>query len=285
MGPSWYLMPEIAEKIFNILGYKTSDFFKLKSLSTKYKIFFEDKKSLILTDSIKENLDSFETVSPGSTKKIKELIEKTSLIYNIAVNDFLNQPYQKLTDFLRQKELKNALKLLKIFNPFENYHAFINRHVKDPKLQKVFEFHTVFLGGDPYHTPALYSMLIAADFNQKVWYPMGGVGKLVSALENICKDLSVEIIKDAKVSEINIDKKSSKILSVSGQWGSVTTDYVVNTMDYATFDQKLLPDKYREYSNKYWEEKDYSISTILVYLGINKKFKAYFCHHQSFYYL
>ncbi len=282
MGPSWYLMPEIADQLFNQLGFKTSDFFKLKPLSPKYKVFRSDKPPIVLTDDLNENLSQFAKIDANSTKNINKLIEKTSQIYDLAVNKFLHEPYHHIFDFINFTDVKNILTLLSLFNPFESYHRLVSKYIKNPDLQKIFEFHTVFLGGDPFHTPALYSMLIAADFKQKVWYPQGGIGQLVDALVKICQKLKVKVVTNAPVTELIIDHQSQKITAVKSDTKIFKADLIINTMDYATFDQTLLPQKYREYKKSYWQQRNYSISSVLVYLGINKKVPG--LAHHNFYF-
>lgn len=282
MGPSWYLMPEVVEEIFHNLGHKTSEFFTLTPLDPKYKVFFEHRKPITLADSLEKNLRLFEKNAPGSRKNLERLLQKTGSAYDIAVKSFLQKAYHSPLDFLNAQDIRNGLSLLRLFNPFQSYHELIRKHISNPDLQKILEFHTVFLGGNPFNTPALYSMLIAADFQKKVWYPMGGMGKLVNALQTIGEDAGVTFKTDSEVRHLHIDKKQKKIIRVDTQKESIPADIVVNTTDYANFDLTLLSTEYQEYSSGYWEKRTHGISSILVFLGVNKKIPA--LAHHNFYF-
>lgn len=282
MGPSWYLMPEVIENLFQALGHKTSDFFTLKPLDNKYRIFSQRLSPITLTNNREKNLDLFKKIDPQSINNIEKLIKKTSFLYDLAVNNFLNRPYHNLFNFLNFKDLINGLRLLSIINPFQSYHKFIEKYVKNKSLQKIFEFHTVFLGGSPFQTPALYSMLVAADFEKQVWYPLGGMGQLVKALEKIAKKNDVKILTNTEVNSLIIDEKKHQITGVKINQKSLNADLVINASDYANFDLKIVPEKYRDYSKEYWDKRDYSISSILIYLGINKKIPE--LSHHNFYF-
>lgn len=286
MGPSWYMMPEVIENLFNELGTSTSKYFHLKELEKKYRIFSEEFGKVDLVSNLEKNFETFEKIAPQSSKKIKKLFLKTNNAYEIAVNKFLHKPYLEIKDFINFPAVYYGLKLLSQYNPFQSYHSFIKKYVSHPFLQKIFEFHTVFLGGDPYSTPALYSILISADFNQKIWYPMGGVGKLVEALEKICLENNVEIISQASVEKIIVDHKINKLTGVNYIKNNKNifdkADVVVSTADYPFTELNLLPKESRQYSEDFWQKKDFSISSVLIYLGINKKLKN--VEHHNFYF-
>jgi phytoene desaturase len=206
MGPSWYMMPEVIEQIFNELGYSTKDFFTLKELKTKYRVFKDNEKPIDIVSDIQTNLKTFAQINKKDIPGIKSLFTKTLFSYNLATKQFLQRPYHSFIDFLSLTDIINGIRLLVNFNPLQNYHHFIQKHISNKTLQQIFEFHTVFLGGSPYTTPALYSILIAADFYKKIWYPQGGMGELVTALQTICHKHNVTIITGKSVEKLIIKR-------------------------------------------------------------------------------
>ena len=280
MGPSWYMMPEVIEDIFNELGYSSADFFKLTELQTKYRLFKDNQQPIDLNSDLATDLKLFEKINKDDIPGIKKLLKITKSSYELSTQRFLQRAYQSPLDLISAENIYHGLKLLSNFNPFQSYHSLIKKYIKNKTLQQIFEFHTVFLGGNPNTTPAIYSILIAADFYKKIWYPMGGMYQLVNALESVCLKNAVEIIKGESVDKINI--KDSKVDFVCYGKKKLETDLLISSADYAHTQLDLIDNKRREYSKQYWDKKDYSISSILIYLGLNKKMKN--LSHHNFYF-
>lgn len=99
MGPSWYMMPEVIESIFQALGTSTKKFFTLQELKNKYRVFVDDVAPVDFVSDLQQNLAIFEKLAPGSSLKIRQLLRKTDQVYDLAVNHFLDQPYLKISDF------------------------------------------------------------------------------------------------------------------------------------------------------------------------------------------
>lgn len=280
MGPSWYLMPEVFEHYFSLFGKKSSQLLKLTRLTNKYKVYFEKHTPVIVDDSQKALMAFFESLEPGSSKVLLDLQERTQKAYKLAVQ-LLYRPLNRVRDFLSLKLIWSGLKLLALYNPFQSYHSFIKKHIAHSALQQLLEFHTVFLGGSPSNTPALYAILVAADVHGGTWYPQGGFGTLVDALISLNKDGKAHLRTNAQVDRLVIkgDVITGVVLS-SGE--TISADLVVNASDYAHFDQHVVPATHREYSREYWQEKTMGISSLLLYLGVDKKLPDLL--HHNFYF-
>lgn len=281
MGPSWYMMPNVIADFFKSVERKVADYYELVELKTKYRIFSDDHTPLDLVSYLPANLKLFNALEPHSKKRIINLLASSKQAYKISL-DLLSRPYSSILDFFRVKTVINSIQLLLLYNPFQSYKNYIESKIRNPLLQKIFQFHTVFLGGSPSNTPALYSILIAADFTEKIWYPMGGMGELPKAIEKICLELGVTIKTNSEVTAVQIDEKNNRINKVVVGDDVYTADIVVNTADYAYFDTQILPQELQEYTNKYWEERSYAISSVLLYIGVSKKIDA--LQHHNFYF-
>lgn len=74
------------------------------------------------------------------------------------------------------------------------------------RFKKILEFTTVFLGGSPYNTPAFYRLVTHADFNLGIYYPMGGMYQIIKALESLCREYRVKIMKNHEVTKVIVKK-------------------------------------------------------------------------------
>lgn len=272
MGPSWYLMPEVFEQYFGLFGEKTTDYYRLVKPKPQYRVFFENQNHIDIQADFKANQKTFESIEPGAGKKLKDYLELTGRLYRLINRDLLFQRYRSA----------DLIKLLTIVNPLISYHRLVSRFFKDHRLQKILEFPTVFLGGSPYQTPAVYSLLNYADLENKVWYPIGGMYRVIAGLEKLALKNKVKIIRGQEVKKIKATKNQVSGVFINDQL--LPADYVVASADMAHAEIDLLEPQYQSYPVKYWQKKTLAISAMLLYLGINGQVKnlvhhsLYFCH-------
>lgn len=279
MGPSWYMMPEVFERYFDSFDKKTTDYYRLKKLNPRYRVYPGNKEALTLKDDLKTNIQLFESVEKGAGKKLEEYLERLNQAYKIT-DRLLPMDVFKLANWLDKNNLFPALKLLKYLKPWQSWHKFSAGYFKDERLQQIVEFSSVFLGGSPYNTPALYSLLSWADFKGGVYYPMGGMGKVIEALHQLGQDQGVKYVTSAPVSGFEFEK--GKIKKVMAGKKVFEADVVLSTADLNFLETKLIPKQYRTYPVKYWEKKTMGISALLLYLGINNRLKG-LVHHSLYF--
>ncbi|MGB1004553.1 MAG: phytoene desaturase family protein, partial [Salibacteraceae bacterium] len=155
----------------------------------------------------------------------------------------------------------------------------VRSRFKHPQLRQILEFPVLFLGAKPQDTPAFYSFMNYADFGLGTWYPKGGMRSVVDGIITLAKDLGVTFHVDSDVSEIVVNNGEANSLTVNGN--TVSTNLVVSGADYQ-HSESLLDEKYRAYSQKYWNKKVMAPSSLLFYVGFNKKLKNVL-HHTLFF--
>jgi phytoene desaturase len=174
-------------------------------------------------------------------------------------------------------ELFSAFFRLDIFNSF---HKYVRKYFKDPRLIQMLEFPLLFLGGTPKTTPALYSLMNYGDIKLGTWYPEGGMFRVVEAMVSLAKSLGVEFEYGHPVEAIEVENGVATQVRVNGR--AYRADVVLGTADYHHVEQQLLPREYRTYSPSYWGKRSMSPSSLIFYLGINKRLKN-LKHHVLFF--
>jgi phytoene desaturase len=138
----------------------------------------------------------------------------------------------------------------------------------------------LFLGALPKNTPALYSLMNYADLQLGTWYPMGGMHKIVEAMVALAHSKGVKFIFNEEVKEI---KTSGDIAThVVSENNVYQADVIVGGADYVHIEEDLLKKENRSYSRKYWESRIMAPSSLIFYLGINKRLKT-LTHHNLFF--
>jgi len=280
MGPSWYLMPEVFERFFEIFNKKTSDYYHLQKLDPRYQVFFDDDSKYIFTDNLTQNNALFEDIEKGAGIKLGEYLAETKEVYQDFTKRLMFEDPWNFKILLNPSNLLTLLTLIPRFRLFFSWHRYVTSFFHDHRLQKILTFPAVFLGGSPYNTPALYSILNWADFGRGVWYPIGGLGKVVSALENLAKEKGVKIVTSADVSSIQVS--NGEVIGVMVKEHFYPASKVVAATDIPYVQTKLLPKSYSRRFEKSWQKKSLGISAVLIYLGVNKKIR-HKVHHSLYF--
>tara|TARA_R110002072_G_scaffold19684_7_gene72632 strand:- start:381 stop:1892 length:1512 start_codon:yes stop_codon:yes gene_type:complete len=276
MGPSWYWMPDVFENYFQKFGKKVSDYYELKRLDPSYRVCFAKDDIIDLPARMSQLIDLFESIEKGSGEKLKQFLKESKYKYEVGMNDLVFKPGLSLTEFIDKRVITGALQL----HLLKSMRKYIRSFFKNPKLRKLMEFPVLFLGGTPENTPALYSLMNYADISLGTWYPMGGMHKIIEGMVKLAKEMGVQIICDAEVKKINV--KNGRTFSASTKDKEYFFDAIVAGADYHHVEQKLIDPEFRRYDKNYWDKRDMAPSSLLFYLGINKKIEG-IKHHSLFF--
>ena len=275
MGPSWYWMPEVFERFYNQFNHTSSDFYELKRLDPSYRVFWKNESFDDVPANIEAYYEWFEELEPGSSKKLAKFLKEAAYKYTAGMNDLVHKPSLKWSEFLDKRILLGMFQL----HMFSSFSKYIRKYFKHPKILSLLEFPVLFLGAMPKDTPALYSLMNYADIELGTWYPMGGMFKIIEAFEQIAKEQGVTILTNQEVK--GFEYKNNTIVSTHTNTDNFPTDFVVSGADYHHTDKKLV-DAYSNYSEDYWDKRKMAPSSLLFYLGINKKIEN-LEHHNLFF--
>ncbi|MFK7812953.1 MAG: phytoene desaturase family protein [Maribacter sp.] len=272
IGPSWYWMPDIFDKFFADFGKKTSDFYELDKLSPAYKIFFEDD-TVTIGDTMDKICVEFERIEAGSAKHLRKFIADAQENYSIAIDKVVLRP--GLSPF----ELVTKETVLKVDQFFKTISGEVRKKFKNPKLVSTLEFPVLFLGAKPSKTPSFYSFMNFADFGLGTWHPKGGMFEIIKAMRTLAIELGVTIHTNHPVEKIRVE--NSKSVGIKSNGETIDSDYVLSGADYH-HSETLLDKKYRQYSEAFWAKKTFAPSSLLFYIGFDKKLKNVE-HHNLFF--
>ncbi len=273
-GPSWYLMPDVFEHYFELFGKKVSDYLNLVPLKTSYRIFFEGTGEHVDLSAEPEKVaELFESWEKGAGEKFIKYLAKAKEAYDLARDVYIYKNYDSVLDLFDKRALKTRLSPRMLFS----MDKYVGSWFKDERIRKILQYQLVFLGGSPYNTPALYSIMNHIDFNMGVFYPQGGIYEIVKALTRLGEELGVTYRTSAPVSKILV--KEGKVCGVKLQNGEeVLADLVVSNADLQFTDAVLLDEEYRERSSRYWNKRTLAPSAYIMYLGMKDEV-AEFSHH------
>jgi phytoene desaturase len=276
MGPSWYWMPGIFEKFFNDFGYAVPDLYELKLLDPSFDIVYGKNDTVSIPAQFSALCDLFESIEEGSSDKLKKFMAEAEFKYKTGMENLVYKPGLSINEFNDAALIKGAIRL-QVFSSFSKH---VRKYFSNPKLIALMEFPVLFLGATPEDTPALYSLMNYAGLKLGTWYPVGGFGKVIDAMKSVAEQNGATFHFNAEVDKIEIGDNTVKNIIVNGQ--KIECDGVIASADYHHVENELLPEKYRNYSENYWQRKTFAPSCLIFYIGVSKKINS-LNHHTLFF--
>ena len=273
IGPTWYWMPDVFEKFFADFDKKPSDYYHLDKLNPAYEVYFDKVDSIKIPDNLSEILAIFEKEETGSANHLESFLDNAKHNYDVAIKDLVYRPGISITELITPVTIRKANQF------FSSIRTTVRRKIKNSRLQQIMEFPVLFLGAKPSNTPSFYSFMNYADFGLGTWHPKGGMYEVVKAMVTLAVELGVKIETNQNVEKINVE--NGVVKSVVSNGITIESDIVLSGADYH-HTETLLDEKYRGYSEKYWDSKIFAPSSLLFYVGFNKKIDNV-SHHTLFF--
>jgi 1-hydroxy-2-isopentenylcarotenoid 3,4-desaturase len=291
-GPSWYLMPEVFDHWYKLMGTSADEHLNLTKLDPGYRVYFQpqdgtDAEFLDVRANREDNLAMLEEIEPGSRANMEKYLDSAKETYEIAKEYFLYTSFQSLRTLFVPTVLKRTGTLVRLLTT--PIMTFVKRYTKNPKIQQLLGYPAVFLGSSPYIAPSMFHLMSHLDLEDGVLYAEGGFTRVIDSMRTVIEDHGVTILTQARVSVITTEKRSGKAHATGvtyedshGDQHTLHADFVVSTTDLHHSETKLLPQELQTYPQSYWDKKVSGPSAVLLYLGVKGEVPE-LLHHTLFF--
>jgi phytoene desaturase len=273
IGPSWYWMPDVFDSYFGDFGKKVADYYKLEKLDPGYEVYFDNQESIKIGDSLEKIYAAFEAEEAGSSIPLKRFIQKAADNYDIAIKDLVYRPGISPLELITPATIKKVGYFLSTIK------REVMKEFNNPRLAQILQFPVLFLGAKPSQTPAFYNFMNFADFGLGTWHPDKGMYSVVEGMVKLAKELGVTFHLNETVEEITVENK--KAVGIISNGKKHNADVIISGADYH-HSETLIEPKYRAYSEAYWDKKTFAPSSLLFFIGMDKKVKNV-SHHTLFF--
>ncbi|GAA1936885.1 phytoene desaturase family protein [Microbacterium aoyamense] len=265
-GPSWYLMPEVFEHFFALLGTSAEAELELAPLDPAYRVYSGSAGAPVDVRSGRAHATAlFDAIEPGAGAALDAYLDSAGDAYGLAVNRFLYDTYES-TAGLRDPAVVRRLPTLAPLLT-RSLASYIDRRFTDRRLRQILGYPAVFLGGSPYGVPSLYHLMSHLDLDEGVLYPRGGFTEVIRAIERLARAEGVEIMTGADVVQIETtDAAATGIRLADGTRHAA--ELVVSTADLHHTETALLPRELQSYPESWWTKRTPSPGALLVLLGV-----------------
>ncbi len=273
MGPTFYWMPDVFEKFFQDFGRQPSDYYELIRLNPGYEVYFGKEDRVSVPACVEDTEKVFEQKEQGSSRFLRKFLKKAKFNYEVAMDKVVYKPGKSPLELIMPATVKRVGQFTSSLS-----HT-VRKNIKDSRLRQILEFPVIFLGAKPSDIPAFYCFMNYADMVLGTWHIKGGMVQLAEGMLALAKSLGVKVHTNAPVEEIIIKDGKATGVIVNGKL--TEADIIVSGADYH-YTELLIPAKYRNYTEKYWNKRVMAPSALLYYIAFNKPLEEV-SHHTLFF--
>ena len=276
-GPTVITAPYLFDELFSLFDKKISDYVKIVPLNLWYRFVFSDGDTFDYSGEEKLMEKEIKKFSDKDFKGYNDLVNFTEKIFNKGFTDLSDKPFNNLSFMLKQ--IPSLLKL----KSYKSVYELVSSYISNEKLRRVFSMHPLLVGGNPFTTTSIYTLILFLEKKWGIHYSMGGTGEVVKALEKLMVEEGIKIIKDAEVTEIIAKDKNVKAVKINNS-KIMDCNYIVCNSDPPNVYKNLIKSEnnYNFLFKQKMKRMDYSMGLFVYYFGSKKQYKNV-AHHTIYF--
>lgn len=278
MGPTILVMKEAFEDTYQAIGENINERLDFVQLEPNYRVYYHDDSYLDLYSNMAKLAQEVDGIQNGAAENLFSFIGSSAKKYELGMK-FVDRNYNRITDLANVQTLAQMISTKSHQKLYQHVSGFFSGN---DKLAKAFSFHSMFLGLSPIDALAMYSLITYADLALGMWFPKGGIYRIVEDMVSLAEERGVIIRTNTPVEEIIIEAgKVSGVQLKSGE--QIKADIVVSNADLPyTYSNLINGNAPKDYSVQQLERMSYACSGYILYLGVDRVYPH--MQHQSLYF-
>ncbi len=265
LGPTFFMMPQILEEAFHRSGRDLYDYVDMREITPLYTLKFGDVSFSPSRDT-EQTKQEISRLFPGDEEGYERFLRIEGEKFD-RVMGLLKQPFSNFSDFFT-KDMWHALPRL---NAFDTVYGRLSKYFTDERLKWAFSFQAKYLGMSAWDCPGTFTILSFLEHHYGLFHPIGGVNQVCAAMREVIEENGGKVLTSTGVEQVVVE--NGQAVGVRLEEGTVlqADDVIINAdFGYAMthlFDQRVL----RKYKQKRLDKKSFSLSTFMLYLGIDSE--------------
>ncbi|MQR96050.1 phytoene desaturase family protein [Fictibacillus phosphorivorans] len=258
-GPTIVLLPEMIYEILSEVGIERDEL-ELILCSPMYKLNYPDGSHFYKTSDLPGQLNEIKRMFPGEEQGFLRYVTDMYERFHQGKTAFLDRSFVNRRDFWTPKNLHTLTKL----KAYQSVKKLAQAYFSHPRMQEAFSFQTLYIGGSPENSPAMYSLVPFSEHAHGIWYVKGGYGSVVDLLQRKLVEQGVEIRLSTPVEALSLQGNFCN--GVVTEEGTHLHDMVIYNGDFPGI-HRLIPGP--KPVKKNYES---SSGCFLLYLGLDRIF-------------
>jgi phytoene desaturase len=195
-GPTVITDPSALEELFAAAGKRMRDYVEMLPVSPFYRLCWEDGRHFDYAND-QEALDrQIHARNPADVEGYRRFLAYSKAVFE--------EGYIKLgaVPFLSFRDMIAAGPQLARLQAWRSVYGIVSSFIQDEQLRQAFSFHSLLVGGNPFATSSIYTLIHALERKWGVWFPCGGTGALVKGMVKLFTDIGGRIELNAPVAAI-----------------------------------------------------------------------------------
>jgi phytoene desaturase len=271
-GPTVITAPFLLEELWELCGKRMSDRIDMRSVSPFYRVRFHDGQVFDYQGDAEVMREQIRKFNPDDVEGYERFLRMSEQIFKVGFEQLSHVPFGRALDMLKITPAMIRLQ------SYRTVYDLVSRFVSDERLRIVFSFHPLLVGGNPFKTTSIYTLIAFLERKWGVYFPIGGTGSLIAGLVELIEGQGNELRLGTEVEELLVENGRAKGVRLRGG-ERIEADIVVSNADSAYLYKHLLPAQYRRrWTDKKLERARYSMSLFVWYFGTKRKYEDV-AHH------
>jgi phytoene desaturase len=286
-GASWYLMPEVFEHFFELLGTTADAELDLVELDPSYRVFFEGHPDPVdVRPDVAHNRALFESLEPGAGERFDAYMASAAETYDVALQRFLYTNFDSPSAFLHPDVVRRTPTLGRLLT--RSLESHVAARFTDPRIRQILGYPAVFLASSPDRAPSMYHLMSHLDLGDRVLYPQGGFTTLITAIADVARRHGARLHTGAEVRRILTSTRDGRAVVAGvehdspGGLRTMDADVVVGAGDLHHLETALLPRELQTHPEPVWEGRSPGTGVVLAMLGVEGSLPQ-LPHHSLFF--
>ena len=273
-GPTVITAPESLEEVFAAGGRRMADYVELLPVSPYYRLVWSDGDTFDYGADAVAMMEEIKKRRPEDVRGYLDFVAYSKKVFHKGYEDLAAVPFQRFTDML-----KVAPDLARLRADRSVYQT-VSRFVRDPHVRQALSFHSLLVGGNPFDTSSIYTLIHYLERKWGVFFPRGGTGALVRGMTRLYQELGGDLRLSTPVRAIAIGEAEGRIVHrVESARGIEPFDRVVSNADvHHTYSRLYSGHPKAARRARKLEQLDWSMSLFVLHFGLNRVYDG-IAHH------
>lgn len=275
-GPTVITAPQIFEELYEVAGQRLSDHVEMLPIDPFYRLIWEDGDTFDYRGDSESMQAQIRARDPRDAEGYLRFVDYSRRVFEKGYSDLVDHPFQSFADMVRV-----APDLVRL-RADRSVYSTVAKFVKNEHVRQALSFHSLLVGGSPFETSSIYTLIHYLEREFGVWFPRGGTGTLVRELVKLFEGMGGEIRLGAPVENIELDQTNGRTrhrVKAAGQEPE-SFDLVVSNADvHHTYAQLYGREQRGANMGRKLERMKWSMSLFVLYFGTDRRYDDHIKHH------
>lgn len=274
-GPTVITAPQCLEELFTLAGRDMADYVELLPVAPFYRLVWSDGDRFDYVGDSEQMIEQIRARNPADVEGYLRFVDYAKAVFDEGYDGLADAPFLRFRDMVRV-----APQLMRL-RADRSVFKTVAKYVQDDHLRQALSFHSLLVGGNPFETSAIYTLIHYLERKWGVFFPRGGTGALVAGLVRLFEELGGELRLEAPVQRARVEETPGGVRHhLTARGVEESYDFVVSNADiHHTYDRIYGGDARAQKTARKLEKCDWSMSLFVLYFGCDRTYDESVAHH------